>query len=87
MGACSFSSDAAGHLLSLDIDPYLQLRTTLALRAGAMLAQEHLQLLVNPFIPAQGIHYTVNTDKCKDELHAHMAVHRAGHRPCACVVC
>lgn len=93
MSACSFSSDAAGHLLSLDIDLYFNWANTtkdnMSITSwGHVSPRTFAMLLVNPFIPAQGIHYTVKTDKCNDELHAHMAleaIHRARYCQCACV--
>lgn len=47
LNECFFSSDAVGHLLSLDIDyismKQIQQRTIRALRARATLAPEHLE--------------------------------------------
>lgn len=65
-----FSTDAAGHLLSLDIDLYFNGANTTENNKG-ITGWGHVSsrtfgvLLANPFIPVQGIHYTVRLINAK----------------------
>lgn len=70
MSVCCFSSDAAGHLLSLDIDLYFNGANTTKNNTSIM-SWGHVSprtfgvLLANPFFPEQGIHYTVRLINAK----------------------
>ena len=65
-----FSSDAAGHLLSLDIDLYFNGANTTENNKsitgwGHVSPRTFGVLLANPFIPVQGIHYSVRLINAK----------------------
>lgn len=88
-----FSSDAAGHLLSLDIDLDLNGANTTE-NNKSITARCHVSPRSFGAIIGESIHSSTRyslfceTDKCKDELHAHMGlegIQRASYRLCACV--
>lgn len=85
-----FSSDAAGHLLSLDIDLYFNCANTTE-NNQSITGWGHVSpgtcgaLLANPFIPAQGIHYTLRLINVKmSSMHIWGWKPFRGHDACVC---